>query len=443
MSAPSLARRLRFAYALPALPLAALQVSLAIFLPKFYTDVVGVSVAVVSVVLVGVRLFDAVTDPLIGWLSDRTPSRFGRRRPWMLGLSLPLAVSFYLLMQPPAEVGASTAQIWFTAGVFVTYLFWTAVAIPYESLGAEITFEYDERTAVLSLRDALLLLGTFVAAALPVALVEWGLADGPRQTYAWTAIGYGILLIVAVIVCGRFVRELPGLRSRAALSLQTMREMLENRPFRLLLVAYTISAIGSNLPGTMILYYCDYVLGFAHGERLLLLYMLTAVAALPIWVRWTRRFGKRETWLASMVVNLGSFVWAFPLGEGDVGAFTIIIAISGCGGGAAVAIPHAMQPDVIDYDEWKSGQRREGQYIGVWTFARKVAAALGVGMALYVIGHLGYEPNQPQPDAVRLAIRVFYILVPVGCYAIAFAIGWRYPIDRAFHARIRAEIEAR
>jgi GPH family glycoside/pentoside/hexuronide:cation symporter len=132
----------------------------------------------------------------------------------------------------------------------------------------------------------------------------------------------------------------------------------------ILLAAYTISAIGSNLPATLILYYVQYVLGSGQADLFLLLYFVTGVLLLPVWVRLAHRFGKKETWVASMAVNTGAFIGVFFLGPGDTLIYGVLVILSGVGFGATLALPSAIQADVIDYDELKTGRRREGQYIG-------------------------------------------------------------------------------
>jgi GPH family glycoside/pentoside/hexuronide:cation symporter len=208
----------------------------------------------------------------------------------------------------------------------------------------------------------------------------------------------------------------------------------------ILLAAYTISAIGSNLPATLILYYVEYVLGSSRADLFLLLYFVTGILLLPVWVRLANRFGKKKTWVAAMAINSGAFLLVFFLGPGDIVAYGILVIVSGIGFGATLAIPSAIQADVIDYDELKTGRRREGQYVGLWSIAKKMTAALGVGVGLAVLGAIGYTPNAPQSESVLIALRVLYALVPSICNLIAIAIALYYPISGDVHARIRLAI---
>lgn len=144
-----------------------------------------------------------------------------------------------------------------------------------------------------------------------------------------------------------------------------------------------------------------------------------------------------------MAVNTGAFIGVFFLGPGSEMIYGILVCLSGIGFGATLAIPSSIQADVIDYDELLSGQRREGQYIGLWSVAKKMTAALGVGVGLTVLAMAGYKPNAVQSEQVQWTLRVLYALVPSVFNAIGFGVALLYPIDRKAHAKIREAIRER
>jgi GPH family glycoside/pentoside/hexuronide:cation symporter len=293
-----------------------------------------------------------------------------------------------------------------------------------------------------------LIMGTLAAASSP-ALVAWGFnlpndASGERTKFLWIAAIYVPLLVASCAWCGLVVRERASApRVRRPALRRDLSMMLRNRPFGVLLASYTVSAFGNNLPATLILYYVQYVLGSDRADLFLLLYFVTGIAFLPGWVALSRRIGKKPAWLAAMAVNTGAFLLVFFLGPGDTVLYGVLVFASGIGFGATLAIPSSMQADVIDYDELLSGERREGQYIGVWSIAKKLAAALGVGVALTVLGAIGYQPNVEQTPQVQLTLRVLYALVPSACNGIAILLALAYPIDRARHRAILTAVEAR
>jgi len=436
--------KIRLAYAMPAFGLAMIGIPVYVYLPKFYTDVVGINIVAAGIILFSVRLFDAVTDPIMGMLSDRTLTRFGRRRPYILVGSFLIAVALLFLFNPTALTPAWNT-VWFGVWIYALFLFWTVVAVPYESLGPEITYDYNDRTALFAWRDGLLIAGTLMAAASP-AIVQAafqleGSPTGERSKFFWISAIYAPLVVLLCSCCVRWVRERPSTNVRSTpIGWREFKSVSENRPFMILLAAYTISAIGSNLPATLILYYVEYVLGSRRADFFLLLYFLTGILLLPIWVRLANRFGKKNTWIAAMAINSGAFLLVFFLGQGDVLAYGILVVVSGIGFGATLAIPSAIQADVIDYDEMKTGRRREGHYVGLWSIAKKMTAAIGVGVGLAVLGAVGYTPNAPQNESVLMALRILYALVPSVCNLLAIVIALYYPISGEVHARIRSAI---
>ena len=438
--------RKRLAYAAPAFGLAVIGIPVYVYVPKFYTDVVGVPIAAAGALLFGVRIFDAITDPALGLLSDNCRSPYGRRRPFIFSAAVLLAATLVVLFRPPA--GLAHPTLWLGLSMYSLFLFWTAVTVPYESLGPEISFDYDERTTLFALRDGFLIAGTLAAAAAPVIIeAAAGLGSSEadeRRKFELMAFIYAPLLVAACWWCVAELREraVPDGSARRPLG-SALRSVAANRPFMILLAAYTISAFGSNLPATLILYYVEYVLGSQRAELFLLIYLGAGIALLPLWIRLSARVGKRNAWITAMALNTGVFIGVIFLGAGEEWAYGVLVFLSGTGFGATLALPSAIQADVIDYDELATGQRREGLYVGLWSVAKKSAAALGVGVGLYVLGQAGYRPRAEQSEAVLLMLRVLYAGVPSICNLAAILVIWKYPIDAGMHRRIRAAIDRR
>jgi GPH family glycoside/pentoside/hexuronide:cation symporter len=447
---PPLGVRRSLAYAAPALALAIVGVPLYVYIPKFYTDTVGVAVGAVGLIVLLVRLFDAVTDPLFGYLSDHTRTRFGRRRPYMAIGSLFLGALIVMIYVPP-ELGTVGATVWFAVALAGLSVAWTAVSVPWESLGPEITDSYHARTALFGLREGMTLFGILLAVASPPAIGWLILQAGGENTdtarFAGFAAVYAPLTVLLAWVTILAIRERPRAVTVSdhspAVVLRGFRDLFRNRPFVILILAYAVSALGSNLPATLILYYVEYVLGSQRAELFLLLYIATGVLFLPAWVLLGRHYSKKTAWIAAMAVNTGAFVGVFFLGRGDELLYGMLTVLSGIGFGGVLALPVAMQADVIDYDEYRTGERREGQYIGLWAVTRKATSALGMGIGLSVLGLVGYTPNTEQEPIVVDTLRVLYALVPSACNAIALVIALRYPISPAAHRSILEAIRRR
>ena len=201
----------KLAYASPAFALAVVGIPVYVYIPKFYTDVVGVHISAIGIILLIVRLFDAITDPAIGMISDRLKTPFGRRRPLIAAGAFFTAAAIFLLFNPP-NLGPDAAILWFMVLIFLLFLFWTVVIVPYEALGPELTFDYDERTTLFSIRDGALIAGTLAAAASPAAVKAIfnipETAGGERKTFFILSIVYAPLIIAAAAWCVSSFREL-------------------------------------------------------------------------------------------------------------------------------------------------------------------------------------------------------------------------------------------
>lgn len=443
-----LPRALQWQYGAPAFALALFGVPVFVHLPKFYADVAGAPLAALGTAILLTRVFDGVTDPLVGALSDRTRTRWGRRRPFLAAGAVPLGLSVVALFGPPS---GDAAVPWFLVCMTLAFLAWTVVQIPYQALGAELAGGHHGRTSLFAVRDGLWMLGTLIAAAAPALVRAARDAAGlpPDEAAAFRTLGliYAALLTVLPLWCAWRVPE-PAVPATVPPRL-TLRGMAEvwrgNRPYRLLLLAYAVASLGGALPGTLLFFYVEQVLQAPGAtDALLGLYFVAGFAGLPLWTWTARRLGKLRAFLAATVLSVSVFLGALGLGPGDVTAFAAITVLSGLGFGATLLLPASMLADTLDYEALRSGARREGLLLGVWGVVMKASAAVGAGVALPLLGWAGYTGGAAtqSPEAVQ-AIRLLYCAVPCACYAAALLIAARYPIDAREHARIVQALSAR
>jgi len=399
----------------------------------FYTDFVGLSAGLVAWSLLLARLFDSLTDPVMGYLSDRTNTRFGRRRPYFIGAAVPLALAFYFLFSPPIVDNPAEHQgylLFYMLSLYIlTYFIWTVGAIPYYSLGAELTDDYNERVKVIAVRESCALIGLLAATILPAYLIY---VYGGVQGYSFMGAILGGGVAVFLIIAGVLSRERVEFHGRPPMNpyagwLATFR----NPHFRLLLVSFVFSSIGAAVPAVLIIYVSVYIIGtpdwwvelipgwMPTWSYYLLVYFTSAIVCLPMWNRTAHRIGKRNTWGVAIVMSTLTSASCWWLDAGSVGYFTIILVFGGSAFGNFLAIPPSMVADVIDWDEVETGKRREGNYFAIWAFTTKFGAAVTGFVALQVLEYVGYVPGQAQTELVQNSMLLMYSWFPAACYLLS------------------------
>lgn len=421
-------------YAAPALPLAALYFPVYVYVAPFYAEL-GVSLAALGALFIAIRLMDAVTDPLMGWLSDRTPSliarRFGRRKPWLL-LSAPLvAISCWMLMVPPEGAGIGHVALWLS----LLTLSWTVALTPWFAWGAEISGDYAERATITAWREGATLVGTVIAVIL--YNVSEGAAEGMRAVALFVA----VLMPIAALAAALMAPE-PADYTKTRMAFRAgLRAVAGNALFRRLLLAYFVNGLANALPAGLFLFFIGDYLGAPEAGWLLLVYFLCAIAGLPFWAWAARRLSKHRAWGLAMIWCSAAFAPAFFLGEGDVALFAAICVATGFALGADLALPASIQADVVDADTAETGEQRTGLFFALWSVATKAALALSGGFALIALDVAGFEAGAENAPGALLALAGLYALAPVALKLVAVAMMWRFPLGEAEQRALRARIE--
>lgn len=410
---PSLPRLV--AYGGLRMPLALLELPLFVLLPNLYSQVHGMDLALIGAILLGTRLLDAFADPVIGVAIDRSRGRLGYRG-WILRALPVLALGFAGLLLPPVAGGWLAA--WLVTASLVTYLAYSVVSIAYMGWGAELGSTPAERARVTAVREGFGLVGVLAAAALLV----------PEQVRSLT------LAFVALAVIGAALltrAPLPAPAAAPAVPIEhglgaSWRTLRANGGFRWLLAIFLVNGVASAIPATLVLFFVGDVLGAPERAPAFLgTYFLAGAVGMPLWVWAARRIGLRSTWLVGMAFSVLAFVWALGLGRGDTGSFLAICVLTGLALGADLAMPPALLATVIA--SHGDAGRREGAYFGVWNLATKLVLALAAGIALPLLGALGYRPGEPGSDT--LALSLTYAALPCLMKLVAGAVLILAPIQ--------------
>jgi GPH family glycoside/pentoside/hexuronide:cation symporter len=435
--------RMALAYGFPNIAGVAMLVPILIHMPKFYADVVLVPLGYLAIAIAVARALDALSDPFIGWLSDRTHTRWGRRRPYM-AVGAPLcALAFWALFSPPPTLSSRGSALWFGVTFVLYFVFHTLYSLPHYALGPELTLDYHERSRLFGVREGFSILGTIGASIAPGVLAGWDFT--PRAAFAGIGWVNALLLVISFWMLVAVVRERHEFATRESNPfVPGVRRALRNRQFRILLLTYVVGSVAGAIPGTLMPFFNSYVIRPANEERWLAIflgtYFLSAFVTLPLWVALARRVGKRAAWLASFVLGITGGAAMFFLGEGDTVALLVLLVWAGSGFGAGLFLGPAVQADVIDYDELHTGKRREAQYSAFWGMLPKFVAIPSAAIPISILGSLGYVPNAVQNPRVVLAIKAIFALTPALCSALAFLFARRFAIDAQAHAAILAGI---
>lgn len=428
------------AYGLPAVPIAAFSVPIYIYIPPFYAQELGVSLASIGTVLTLARIIDAFSWPVIGVLSDRLVTRWGRRKPWVGGSAPFLLLAAVMLCLPAKGSGSLYLFIWSV----VIYLASSALTLPHSAWGAELSGDYHERSLIVAWREGLTVIGTLIATILPFILS--GRSGGDPQFPLFSIVIFaGIMLPLSIPLALRKVPETPVLRFAENSWRDGWRIIWRNRPFRSLVAAFLLNGVANSLPATLFLLFATHVLGAAEYQNLLLFaYFAAGVVSVPFWLALAKKYSKHRIWGASLLWSCLVFSFVPFLGKGDLLPFFIISVLSGFGLGADMVLPNSMQADVVDADTLQSGQQRTGLFFAMWGVATKLSLAGAIGIAFPLLDRIGFDAQATNNGGeALLGLALLYSAVPVVLKIFAAVLVWNFPLDAESQARIREEIERR
>ncbi len=437
------------AYSSLAFPLAAAFLILQVIIPTYYAQVTGMSLSVIGVVLLVARLWDTFTDPLVGYLSDKTPQHWGRRKIWVL-ISAPfICLSCLALFNPPVDAGAWYLLFW-TLAIYVTG---TMAIIPMNAWGAELSPDYNERSRISGARVLLGLTGTLTA-LIVVAIYGDAGSSGENAAMQNTLYILTILVVVALVVstllAAFFVPDNNTVHIPSASFTSALQLLKTPSPFRTLIISFLINGIGSAIPATLFLLYVTHVLGIADKAGLFLfVYFICAAASIPIWIALAKRKGKHQVWSGAMIMGCLFFISAPFLGQQDFTWFLILVIGTGIAAGADLSLPSAINGDLIEWDAERNGHKRPGIFFALWGTTSKLAYALAIGITFPLLELLGFSANVAEladaantPAAIK-SLAWIYGLPCVLCKLFAVYLMYNYPITQDVHNEIRRKLHAK
>jgi GPH family glycoside/pentoside/hexuronide:cation symporter len=400
---------------------------------NFLTDTVGLAAALSGIAVMAGKVWDAVTDPVMGFISDRTFSRWGRRRPYLLFGALPMLLTMWFFFTKPVFKGSLALTVWATLALMLLNTAATVINIPYSSLTPELTDDYHERTSLNGYRFGCAIFGTILGAAAVQPLVD----IFPSKTRGFSMMGLILGTVMLITTLITFFGTKERVHTKADLPtgslLATYRAVFSNKPFVLLLLTYAFHIMALTFLQSILVYYTRYVYS-SHSADLttiaMLILLLVAMVFIPISVLVSKRIGKKRTYQICFVIIASACLIIFTLGH-TLGPdfFMAMMVYAGIGVGFSYVAPYAMVPDAIDFDAAKTGGRNEGAYYGMWTFISKLGTSLSVFLSGLILSLGGYIADAVQSSKAILAIRLLIGPIPAVIFIAALAMIQLYPLD--------------
>ena len=417
---------------------------ISLYLFYFYTDVLGLPNAMAGIIYAIGSFWDAGTDPIMGYLADRTRTRWGRYRPYLLFVPIPMAFGYLLLLWHPGDMSITALGIVALIGQLIFRLLFTMASTPYSALMARMTSNSEDRAGMAGARMLFAYLGAFSVVALAGGLLEN--ADSDREAFMSLAVISGILATVIFWICFAICREPPGDDAQAPnLTIkQSFISLRQNTPFLVVFAAVVLMTTGTTVIGKTMIYFFEYQMGDRNGAQIALMaFGLTGLLVIPFWTFVTLKTSKRLVWMVgSFFLSLA--LLAFLVNPATSQNMVILNYIAMSFGAGAFAITFwGMLPDTVEYGEWKTGHRVESMVFGFATFAQKSAVALSALILGVLLDVIGYQAGIVQSEETLSGLRMIIVFVPLAGVVTSVACIYFYPLSPQRHADIVAELQSR
>jgi glycoside/pentoside/hexuronide:cation symporter, GPH family len=420
-------------------------VTTGMYLLFFLTNVLGVNPALAGTMLLFPKLWDVISDPIMGAISDVTRSRYGRRRVYLLYGAVPFGLCFFVLFIAPGS------QTEFANALQVSLLFalgctaFTVVNVPYASMVPEMSDDYNERLSITSFRMSFASIGALLAGGLTMVIVTAG--GGAAAGFRNMGIIFGIAIVVSCLWCFIGTRNAPSLPPHK--EMPPMKEQIKitakNYPFMMLMSSYFLQALAIGVMMAGFIYYVKYAMALPETAMNIAfpIFMITGVIFIPIWLAVGKRLGKIKSYyigLALFTVMMGSL---FFTGADMLWLFYVQIFLAGVGFSSFQLFPFSMLPDTVEYDQMQSGLRREGIFSGMWSAGQKIAYSVGPPIVGFALALSGFVREGVQPESLVTGVRVIFCLFPAAMILLSFIPFRKYPLTEGEFEKVKAKIAER
>jgi Na+/melibiose symporter-like transporter len=429
------------AYALPALPLAIILFPAYAILPSFYASHTRISLATIGVILLASRLFDAVIDPFIGYLSDNTRSRWGARKPWLVAGTIASMICVYPLYVPSPDVGPLYYMVWF----FLFYLAFTLIEIPHKAWGTDLVRSYMERSEVSTYLGMSFALGNLAFAVVPFYP---SFAGHGYDAVTLRAVAILVMVLLPLTVgCAIWIapQGKPVARRRTTWR-ELMRGVFSNGPFRHFLLIFVLAGFGQGMFYGTVYLFVDSVLHLRlYFPFVLLADAICTFVAVPLWYRVIARLEKHRAWgigMTGSALAVAAMFFVTP-GSGGLVLLLALVVLRAAMGAVIYVAPHALLGDVVDYDILRARANRAGNYHALMALVTKANGAAGGGLALVLVGLCGFKAGVENAPAAIAGFKLAVLVLSSAIVAGSGLAAWLFPLDRRRHDIVRRRILAR
>ena len=445
MNSETLTNRVRAGYGIGDYAICLYWSGIGLYLLYFYTDVVGISPILAGwIYALGIG-WDAITDPFMGYLAERTKTKMGSYRPFIYYGSIPLALSFVLLFWVPPFEGTVLFLFLILVNLIHRSCF-TIVSVPYSSLTARITNDSKERTKLTTARMISASFGTLSMSALAFPLIAYFGGADEAFGFLWLAIISGLIAIALLSVTVYSVREKVDeiVTSNLPNFVSITKTVATNYPFWIVFGCILILGSTGVMFNKNLIYFVKYGLELHEYQGLILgVSSGASFLSLPFWAYLALKIGKRETWLISMTIAFIGLLLFFYYPIVSLNELLILLALIGVGNGAGGVLFWSMLPDTVEYGEWKSGIRTESSLYGFMTFAQKSSIAVAALILGFLLSGIGFEPNQIQSEETISGMKFMMSWIPICGIIISLVLMYFYPISTKFHGELLQRIKER
>ena len=445
MNSETLTNRVRAGYGIGDYAICLYWSGIGLYLLYFYTDVVGISPILAGwIYALGIG-WDAITDPFMGYLAERTKTKMGSYRPFIYYGSIPLALSFVLLFWVPPFEGTVLFLFLILVNLIHRSCF-TIVSVPYSSLTPRITNDSNERTKLTTARMISASFGTLSMSALAFPLIAYFGGADEAFGFLWLAIISGLIAIALLSVTVYSVREKVDeiVTSNLPNFVSITKTVATNYPFWIVFGCILILGSTGVMFNKNLIYFVKYGLELHEYQGLILgVSSGASFLSLPFWAYLALKIGKRETWLISMTIAFIGLLLFFYYPIASLNELLILLALIGVGNGAGGVLFWSMLPDTVEYGEWKSGIRTESSLYGFMTFAQKSSIAVAALILGFLLSGIGFEPNQIQSEETISGMKFMMSWIPICGIIISLVLMYFYPISTKFHGELLQRIKER